>query len=81
MLAGPEARERWVGSEWTGSSWDRDGRDKPAVRMLGGRSSWRPKHSCILPLADPLLCPQFPHQHLSEAARTLSASTQDLGPR
>ncbi|XP_025280451.1 kinesin light chain 3 isoform X3 [Canis lupus baileyi] len=24
---------------------------------------------------------QFPHQHLSEAARTLSASTQDLGPR
>lgn len=26
-------------------------------------------------------CPQFPRQHLSEASRTLSASTQDLGPR
>ncbi|XP_045429635.1 kinesin light chain 3 isoform X2 [Pipistrellus kuhlii] len=24
---------------------------------------------------------QFPHRHLSEASRTLSASTQDLGPR
>lgn len=40
------------------------------------------------PLAQPRVppspapaCPQFPRQHLSEASRTLSASTQDLGPR
>ena len=29
----------------------------------------------------PRACPQFPRQHLSEASRTLSTSTQDLGPR
>lgn len=39
--------------------------------------------SWVLPLDPPLpcVCPQFSHQHLNEAARTLSTSTQDLGPR
>lgn len=32
------------------------------------------------PEATSCACP-VPHQHLNEASRTLSASTQDLGPR
>ena len=47
------------------------------VSTLGGgpHGDWSPASSC------PRACPQFTNQHLSEAARTLSASTQDLGPR
>ena len=47
------------------------------VSTLGGgpHGDWSPASSC------PRACPQFANQHLSEAARTLSASTQDLGPR
>lgn len=47
------------------------------VSTLGGgpHGDWSQASSC------PRACPQFANQHLSEAARTLSASTQDLGPR
>lgn len=55
--------------------------DKLAARLLGSN----PRGSCSRavsgPSPTPCACPQFPSRHLGEASRTLSASTQDLGPR
>lgn len=65
----------WVDAGgWRSWSWVGTRRWAGSIAPLGRGSPV----SCPQP---PRACPQFPRQHLSEASRTLSTSTQDLGPR
>lgn len=47
------------------------------VTLMAPRAELGPAPRPHLPCA----CLQVPHQHLSKTTRTLSTSTQDLGPR
>ena len=69
----------WVDAGgWRG--WSGVGTGRWADKQAGGIAplGWGSPVSRPHP---PPACPQFPRQHLSEASRTLSTSTQDLGPR
>ncbi|XP_016068069.1 PREDICTED: kinesin light chain 3 isoform X2 [Miniopterus natalensis] len=88
-------RDKGRGQAGVGSQGGRGGWNGPEDRMDGfylgikvgcwGSCSSGSWGRCVLPLthpsAIPCACPQFPNRHLSEASRTLSTSTQDLGPR
>lgn len=54
--------------------------DVLAARTLG-QLWWQLGQAGPHPSAIPCARPQAPSRHLSEASRTLSTSTQDLGPR